>query len=431
MCADLAAQVPHWQVLPNAPTRFGGGRHEDVMFIDTQTGWVVNGIGETWRTTNGGTNWQLMATLPNYIRCVAFADANRGWIGMLFSGNEVMYQTTNGGITWTPQSFTGDAPKGICGLWAADANHIYGVGPYSQVYAGGGPHFVKTTNGGAEWISKDMSDLVTGLVDVRFTNKDSGFAVGQGGAYPNTTTVVLFTADGGTTWQTRYTSTKTGIWSWKISFPTRDTGYVSTQGYSDSTTFLKTVDGGLTWKESTFLSRAGSKQFSAEGIGFVTPSLGWIGAYPSSSYLMDSYRTTNGGATWNIDTFGKSLNRFRMFGDTLGYAVGETVYKYTNETLAASTPAKNASPSGYELRQNYPNPFNPATTIAYELPKAAAVSLKVYDVIGREVASLVNERKAAGRYEVRFDGSKLASGIYMYRLIAGDYVEVREMVFLK
>ncbi|MBC8043136.1 MAG: T9SS type A sorting domain-containing protein [Rhizobacter sp.] len=276
-----------------------------------------------------------------------------------------------------------------------------------------------------------MSDLVTGLVDVRFTNKDSGFAVGQGGAYPNTTTVVLFTADGGTTWQTRYTSTKTGIWSWKISFPTRDTGYVSTQGYSDSTTFLKTVDGGLTWKESTFLSRAGSKQFSAEGIGFVTPSLGWIGAYPSSSYLMDSYRTTNGGATWNIDTFGKSLNRFRMFGDTLGYAVGETVYKYTNETLAASTPAKNASPSGYELRQNYPNPFNPATTIAYELPKAAAVSLKVYDVIGREVASLVNERKAAGRYEVRFDGSKLASGIYMYRLIAGDYVEVREMVFLK
>jgi len=88
-------------------------------------------------------------------------------------------------------------------------------------------------------------------------------------------------------------------------------------------------------------------------------------------------------------------------------------------------------PRSPDISQNYPNPFNPSTTIKYELPRASQVTLTVYDILGREVSVLVNERKNAGVYEVKFDGSRLSSGMYYYRIIAGDYVASRKMLILK
>ncbi len=88
-------------------------------------------------------------------------------------------------------------------------------------------------------------------------------------------------------------------------------------------------------------------------------------------------------------------------------------------------------PTGFALEQNYPNPFNPSTTIKYELPRSTEVRLSVYDVLGREVSVLVNERRGAGVHEVRFDGSGLASGIYLYRLQAGSYVQTRKLVLVR
>jgi Secretion system C-terminal sorting domain len=88
-------------------------------------------------------------------------------------------------------------------------------------------------------------------------------------------------------------------------------------------------------------------------------------------------------------------------------------------------------PGVYELSQNYPNPFNPATTIRYQLPQDGFVTLKVYDILGKEILTLVNEEKSSGRYEVNFDASKLASGVYLYRLNVNDYVDVRKMLLLK
>ncbi|MFQ3607894.1 MAG: 5'-nucleotidase C-terminal domain-containing protein [Chloroherpetonaceae bacterium] len=88
-------------------------------------------------------------------------------------------------------------------------------------------------------------------------------------------------------------------------------------------------------------------------------------------------------------------------------------------------------PTTFELAQNYPNPFNPATTINYQLPTSALVTLKVYDVVGREVATLVNARQEAGRYDVRFNGSSLSSGVYFYRLQAGSFVETKKMMLVK
>ena len=90
-----------------------------------------------------------------------------------------------------------------------------------------------------------------------------------------------------------------------------------------------------------------------------------------------------------------------------------------------------ARPTVFELAQNYPNPFNPTTTIRYELRNDGLVRLKVYDVLGTEVATLVNEEKAAGRYEVNFNASALASGVYIYKLQAGSFINSKKMILLK
>jgi hypothetical protein len=88
-------------------------------------------------------------------------------------------------------------------------------------------------------------------------------------------------------------------------------------------------------------------------------------------------------------------------------------------------------PEAFVLNQNYPNPFNPQTSIRFGLPDASNVSLKVYDLIGREVATLINERLAAGYHTVSFDGSQVATGIYFYRINAGEYRDVRKMILIK
>jgi hypothetical protein len=88
-------------------------------------------------------------------------------------------------------------------------------------------------------------------------------------------------------------------------------------------------------------------------------------------------------------------------------------------------------PFVFSLEQNYPNPFNPSTTISYQVPEKEFVTLKVYNVLGKEVTTLVSEEKAVGKYEVKFDASSLTSGIYFYRLQAGSFVETKKMILIK
>lgn len=85
----------------------------------------------------------------------------------------------------------------------------------------------------------------------------------------------------------------------------------------------------------------------------------------------------------------------------------------------------------YYLGQNYPNPFNPTTTIKFSIPKESIVKIKVYDILGREIATLVNEQKSTGNYSVQFKGSSLSSGVYFYQIQAGDFVDTKKMILLK
>ena len=88
-------------------------------------------------------------------------------------------------------------------------------------------------------------------------------------------------------------------------------------------------------------------------------------------------------------------------------------------------------PQSYTLDQNYPNPFNPTTKIGFKIRNAGFTSLKVYDVVGREIATLMNEKKEAGEYAVQFDAHNLPSAVYLYRLRVGNVTESRKMILLK
>jgi len=104
---------------------------------------------------------------------------------------------------------------------------------------------------------------------------------------------------------------------------------------------------------------------------------------------------------------------------------GKYAYSQTVEVEISSLPKE------FMLTQNYPNPFNPTTVISYQLPMSSNVSLKVYDAIGREVATLVNEVKDAGYYSTTFDGTKLSSGIYFAKLSSEGKSQIRKLMLLK
>ena len=112
---------------------------------------------------------------------------------------------------------------------------------------------------------------------------------------------------------------------------------------------------------------------------------------------------------------------------TIGWVVtnGGIITGFSNNSISSIIP------DNFSLKQNYPNPFNPSTVISYSIPKSGMVTLKVYDVLGKEVASLINEVKTAGSYEFQFNGSSLSSGVYFYRLQSGNFSDTKKMFLLK
>jgi len=116
---------------------------------------------------------------------------------------------------------------------------------------------------------------------------------------------------------------------------------------------------------------------------------------------------------------------------TLYITAQTSVYRIRPGIATGVNEATRSGPNHFELQGNYPNPFNPSTTIKYELPQSSTVRLGVYDILGREVSVLVDQRKNAGSYEVKFDGSNLASGAYFYRFQAGSFVQTKRLLLLK
>jgi hypothetical protein len=334
-----------------------------------------------------------------------------------------MYKTTDGGINWLPfNNFIGSAPTGLCGMYVVNDSVIFSVGRVR-----GPACIVKTTNGGITWYSKNMNIYAAGLIDCYFFNNDSGYVVGLTNSNHNSSRgIILFTSDAGATWETKYTTSEQGQWCWKIDFPSRLVGYVSIQRNNGSpVNIIKTTDGGTSWFEKTF----SSSPYYVQGIGFVNDTLGWIGGNSTTP----SYQTTNGGETWQAYPIGSRLNRFRMINDSIGYAVGVTVHKFFAHNPTGIFYEDDILAENFQLFQNYPNPFNPSTKIKYSVKSTGIshVSLKVFDLLGIEISSLVNEEKKPGEYEIEFSTVALPSGIYFYKLSAGGFSITRKMLLLK
>ena len=152
--------------------------------------------------------------------------------------------------------------------------------------------------------------------------------------------------------------------------------------------------------------------------------------------------------SWNIisridDGAGNTDNRFGWLSDgiSLTSCVGHVndinnCYRDPGKAFSIKLPTdvndySSILPKNFILSQNYPNPFNPTTTINYSAPKSGFVSIKVYDVLGREVATLINENKPAGNYSIQFNSGNLVSEVYFYRMQAGDFIQTKKLILLK
>ena len=136
------------------------------------------------------------------------------------------------------------------------------------------------------------------------------------------------------------------------------------------------------------------------------------------NYVYDTTITNNGGGTTSKEVYHEEEH------------VVVEVTPYKNATAVKST-QENSRPKEFALFQNYPNPFNPVTIIKYQIPKASHVKLMIFDILGNQVAKLVDEDKSPGSYSVNFDGTALASGVYFYRIQAGNYVLTKKLILLK
>jgi hypothetical protein len=163
-----------------------------------------------------------------------------------------------------------------------------------------------------------------------------------------------------------------------------------------------------------------------------------IGEYDNISYNSENiYNYGNISYQVNTEGIGNRSVRLKLIVDNnfaSDYSLGKI---YSDESVLGKTNVKQIDFTGdkpitsYALSQNYPNPFNPSTSIKFEIPKDGLVTLKIYDILGAEIATLVNEEKTTGRYEVNFSASSLASGVYLYRIQVNDFVDVKKMILMK
>ncbi|MBK7378408.1 MAG: T9SS type A sorting domain-containing protein [Ignavibacteriales bacterium] len=149
----------------------------------------------------------------------------------------------------------------------------------------------------------------------------------------------------------------------------------------------------------------------------------------------DIYVSEDGGISWNILDYGIENKNISSLGvDNLGNVYAGTSYTGTYKLVDTPVSVENSNENiinDFGLLQNYPNPFNPTTIIYFRLPVSGFVTLKVYDILGREVALLLNENKLAGNYEVEFNAKNIPSGVYFYTLSVGEFKETRKMLFMK
>ena len=404
-----------------------------ISFATRDIGWIVsdgsviNGMPPSqpetriFKTMDGGHHWSLQKKFGDFLwmsSVVAFDSLHCCAIGGP-SGTGVMLSTSDGGGAWTQSNIVDPGGDYFTSLFFWDVHSGIALNTHRWF----------TTDGGQSWSKGgDMGKAFPIPSDVSFVNGRLGWMVSFATPYSSDAGYIAHTTDSGITWN--YQDSVTAVLS-AVDFVDSLRGFAVGSNFTGGTGFIySTTDGGNLWTWRQFI---GSGPF--EDIGFLDHKTGWI------TNVGKMLRTTDGGVTWETQLEGVQSDLRRVLvlkKDKVAYAFGNIPYQAPFTLLYADlsglTSLKNDGGSKlkeFHLSQNYPNPFNPSTEISYQLPVRSQVTLRVYDMLGREVAEIVNRVEGPGKYTVHWNANRLSGGVYFYRLIGGSIAEVKKMLLLR
>lgn len=438
--------------------------YSSIFFSDDQNGWAAGYASRIIHTSDGGINWSLQSSPTQYgISDLYFTDANTGWTvggkGRTFTDpiREILH-TTNGGNSWSIQYSAGNEdPLGA--VYFLDDQNGWAVGSMSTI--------MHTTNGGNNWMIQ-MSGTGYEFHDVYFVNQNTGWVIGEDLSLDHYA-VIFKTTDGGVTWDFQTFGTDESFQG--IQFVNDQTGWV-VGGTNTEAIILHTTDGGDNWAAQSpgttnFLSALHfADEINGWAVGFdgtithtenVVPvelttfaanvtgndvNLIWETATETNNSGFEIQRTGNEESFTQIGFVagnGTSLETIRYSFNDTNIPAGQYSYRlvqidfdgtrHTSKTVKVQI--SGSRPEEYTLSQNYPNPFNPSTLIKYSIPENGLVRLRIFNSIGAEITTLVNEFKTAGKYEASFNAQNLANGVYYYRLETNNFSSTKKMILLK
>ncbi len=405
-----------------------GASIRDITFTDSLTGYMVTSIGGSnsyiFKTINGGDNWvtKYLHTQP-FVR-VQFINSSTGFTNVF---NKI-FKTTNAGENWSII----DLP-GIFGddMFVLNEDTIWLA--MSESLTGG---VFRTTNGGLNW-TQQLSAGSQNPDKIYMFNARIGFISEY--SFPPTNDSFRKTTNGGLNW---FNVSNDGFQY--MYFLDSLTGWKST-GDADSS-MKKTTDGGLTWTKQPLLPSSGTVISVISRFTVLNKDtlfgVGGFMSFGSNGYRGILYRTTNGGSNWSYQIPDTSIHItsygfIQFVNKRIGWAYhvlqggihttngGDTTWLTNVKQISSEIP------KDFKLYQNYPNPFNPLTQINYELQITNYVTIKVYDLNGKEITTLHSGKQAAGSYSVEFNASNFSTGIYFYSIQTESFKETKKMILLK
>jgi len=390
----------------------------EVDAINPDVAWILGDNGTVLRTTNSGNLWSSAsggAFGTDYISGIEAVSENLAFININPGSQSTtnIYRTTDGGVSWNIV-FTQN-PGFINSIHMFDETNGIAVGDPSP--AGGNWTILKTTDGGTTWarIATEPPSIGTEIG----SNLEGLSVIGSHFWFSSQDGRVYHSTDNGTTWN-YYPIPITGFMP-RMHFNDTLNGLMNVFGTNQ---LIRTTDGGVTWTFKDMLGNTGGitgydNTFLVSAGNHIVKSADY-----GDNWLV-FYEATTGPNFTAVDF--KKLNN-----DLFGWAVNNQggIVHYSNLVTGIESESLQI-PEGFSLEQNYPNPFNPSTTIQFRISNSSFVNLKVYDILGSEVATLLSEEKPAGTYQVSFDASSLSSGVYLYKMQAGSIVETRKMLLLK
>jgi len=363
-----------------------------VDFIDDRIGWTVGYKGLIAKTIDGGENWFVQESgTETWLNDVFALDNERVWV---VGWGGIILKTDDGGDNWEIQHYSFGSETAHRAVVFADSLNGWIVGEIPSERG----WILHTVDGGDTWIEQ-TPDSIPGYSSITFINKNEGWAIC--GAKSYNYGAIYHTIDGGDNWVTQLGNLPCCLRA--IHFIDENTGWATSGGE-----VFHTNDGGETWIIN-------ETDVSILEMSFIDAQHGWLTEIKGGVlFTDDGGETFTRQETWNTNT----LQDIDFFDLQHGWAVGARgAILHTNNGgisfFEQSTPFN--IPSKLILYPNYPNPFNSVTIITFSIPKASQVKTEVYDLTGRRVAVLCDRHYPAGTYSVQFDGSALASGIYILR----------------